>query len=132
MKRFTIKSLFAVLCLTMVPSCNFLEELPASNLVGEQVFESIEASQSALQGCYQSLLGLYGSHFLNYVQGASVLQHIQTNQQIDCNIGGENLPFLFQKGQNNGADCGHKTQDLTDDVGHRILSFPDRNVTCPL
>ena len=64
----------------MVPSCNFLEELPASNLVGEQVFESIEASQSALQGCYQSLLGLYGSHFLNYVQGASVLQHIQTNQ----------------------------------------------------
>lgn len=66
---------------SILPSCNFLDEIPPSNLVGEQVFKSMEASESALEGCYQSLIGLYSSHFLNFVQGASVLQHIQTSPE---------------------------------------------------
>lgn len=73
--------LIVALVATVIPSCRFLDELPTSNLVGEQVYGSMEASQSALEGCYQSLLGLYGSAFLNQIQGSSVLQHNQSNQQ---------------------------------------------------
>ena len=72
--------LIMALVATVMPSCRFLDELPTSNLVGEQVYGSMEASQSALEGCYQSLLGLYGSAFLNQIQGSSVLQHNQSNQ----------------------------------------------------
>lgn len=81
MKKFILNTFLVTLMALIIPSCNFLDELPPSNLVGEQVFKSIEASESALDGCYQSLIGLYSSHFLNYIQGASVLQHIQTGQQ---------------------------------------------------
>ena len=81
MTKFNIKTIIVTLMVSVLPSCNFLDELPTSNLVGEQVFKSREASESALEGCYQSLIGLYSSHFLNFVQGASVLQHIQTSPE---------------------------------------------------
>ena len=65
----------------VVPSCSFLDEFPTTNLVDKQIYENLESANSALEGCYQSLLGLYGSHFLNHIQGGSVLQYNHSGQQ---------------------------------------------------
>lgn len=59
----------------MVSSCHFLDEIPPSNLVSDQIFESEVAAESTLEGCYQSMVFLVSSHFINTLHGASILQH---------------------------------------------------------
>ena len=79
-------------------------------------FGAVTNGYGGLDNCYQAQEGC-GTKLTDQ-------QHIQADQQIHGDVGGEDLPFLFQKGQNNGADRGHKTQNLTDNVRHRIFPFP--------
>lgn len=81
MKRLSIILILASFMTVVVPSCSFLDEFPTTNLVDKQIYENLESANSALEGCYQSLLGLYGSHFLNHIQGGSVLQYNHSGQQ---------------------------------------------------
>lgn len=55
-------------------SCNFLEEIPTTALVTENVYTSENAAAAALQGCYRGLFYISTSPFLQYIQGASILQ----------------------------------------------------------
>ena len=71
----TLKYIVITLVAGSLASCHFLDEIPPSNLVSDQIFESETAAASTLEGCYQSMVSLMSSHFLNTLHGASILQH---------------------------------------------------------
>lgn len=79
-----MKSTFrTIICLAVAiaaASCDFLEEIPATSLVSEQVYDNESAVNSAFEGCYKSLGNLVRSEFLQQISGASILQYNAQNQ----------------------------------------------------
>ena len=72
--RKTIYILVTLVCASCFNACDFLEEIPSTELVKENVYEDEEAAYSALLGCYRTLFDLTHNSIINGVHGASILR----------------------------------------------------------
>lgn len=71
------KIIYIVIALSMTCcffSCDFLEKIPGTELVKENVYENDETAYSALLGCYRTLFDLTHNSIINSVHGASILR----------------------------------------------------------
>lgn len=68
-----IKILIVTLAL-LLPSCSFLENIPPTSLVKENVYKDEAAAHSALLGCYRTLFNMSHNSIINGVHGASILR----------------------------------------------------------
>ncbi len=80
MRKLISKITAAFFC-ACVASCSFLEEIPTTSMVSENVYVNESSAQAALQGCYKHLFYISHSSFLQYIQGCSILQHNGTTLQ---------------------------------------------------
>lgn len=58
----------------MLPSCDFLEGIPVTRLVQENVYEDESSAHSALLGCYRTLFNLSHNSVIFGAHGASILR----------------------------------------------------------
>ena len=71
MKKFIILS--ALVAALTLPACDFLEEVPRTSLVQENVYQDEASAYSALLGCYKTLFNLSHNSVLYAAHGASIL-----------------------------------------------------------
>lgn len=69
-KHIILSTLVAAL---MLPACDFLEEVPRTSLVQENVYQDESSAYSALLGCYKTLFNLSHNSVLYAAHGASIL-----------------------------------------------------------
>lgn len=72
MKKFKLISL--LMAALSLPACDFLEEVPETQLVQENVYQDEVTAYSALLGCYKTLFNLSHSSVIFGVHGASILR----------------------------------------------------------
>ena len=67
MKMRFLKYAGAVLLSGMLASCSFLDEVPTTSLVDENVFESEASAEATLNGLYASLVSTFAHNSYSYV-----------------------------------------------------------------
>lgn len=80
MKKFIIIS--TILASLMLPACDFLEKIPVTRLVQENVYEDEASAYSALLGCYKTLFNLSHNSIIHGVHGASILRAYGKSPQL--------------------------------------------------
>lgn len=69
--------------LLLVSSCDFLDGMPSTQIVGQNAFDTEESARTAMLGCYSLLHDFTNSNFLQFVFGASVLRVNMQSEQLD-------------------------------------------------
>ena len=69
-----IRNILIVMVVLLLPSCDFLDNMPTTYLVKENVYQDEGTAQSALLGCYKTLFDLGHNTIIFGVHGASILR----------------------------------------------------------